>query len=311
METNTIILLIGLLMVFIGIFGGGLQIREIKVPKVNVLSRLVGFIVGAFLIIWSQNILTGILPNLSSKPEDSVNIDPKEPPGIDDVKNIYDELENAWKNPDFENDFLLKEYIKLDTSEVKQQLSLVMRNTLTKRIESLQNSINDFKTLEAMDGSDTLTVIEKLHLWKNHNIERLSTKDQNNVQKQKKKYENSIAEWASIKNPEKNFITCRNVKNLNPVHPSKQFDKKVYVWARVNAPGTENLKLQWVDPASNKVLKTVYPVEVRENLGKGFRTHYWKNFYEPGIYEVRLFNSQEQLIGRREFQIDQLTSKFP
>jgi hypothetical protein len=301
METSTIILLIGLLMIFIGIFGGGFEVKEIKVPKVNTLSRLLGFVIGAVLIIWSRDIFPEILPSLSSGPDQVV------PEGKPSDKNDYYKLEAAWNNLAFENDLLLKEYTKLDTSPVKQKLDLEKRNTLTQRIEQLQNSINGFNTLEAMDGSDTLTVIEKLNKWNDHDhLERLSVNDEKEINKHIEEYDDIKREWATITSHD-NFVTCSSVnKTKNKPNGEKIiFTQKnsVWVWARINAPQKEeNLRLKWLDNKGN-LLKEVSRVRVTQS--NGYRTYYSKRFDEAGKYEVRLYNSQNHLIGRQKFEVIQ------
>lgn len=317
MEVQTILLLIGALFLFIGIFGGGFEIKEIKVPRVNTVSRVLGFVVGAVFILASRGLLSSqLLEALGGdiKPANDISspASPVSAPSevIHDHENDafreYRTLMRKWDDPSIENEEIRKQFEELRKNQATH-LDTVEIQDINRIIDSLTESIDSFKALEEKDKSPTLTVTEKQRLWDNPKIERLSARDKEKIQKQINDYKTMIAEWASIKNPEENFITCRNVKNLNPVHPSKQFNDIVYVWARVNAPEAESLRWQFVDLARNKVVHTKYPVKVKKNLGDGYRTHYWKTF-KPGIYEVRLFNSQDQLIGRREFQVGQLTS---
>ncbi|GLI57378.1 hypothetical protein PM10SUCC1_28920 [Propionigenium maris DSM 9537] len=49
--THTILILMGSLLLLIGIAGGGISIKEIKIPKVNNLSRTLSFIMGIGCII--------------------------------------------------------------------------------------------------------------------------------------------------------------------------------------------------------------------------------------------------------------------
>ena len=53
--TPTIILGVGILSVFLAVFGGGFQIKEISIPKLNNVSRGMGGAFGvAMIILWGQ-----------------------------------------------------------------------------------------------------------------------------------------------------------------------------------------------------------------------------------------------------------------
>lgn len=114
---------------------------------------------------------------------------------------------------------------------------------------------------------------------------------------------------ATITSPDTDFLTCKDVVNLEPVGIASSFEPgSVSLWARVRTPQTsEALRLEWVDSSSKEVLHE-QSVTVKRNPA-GYRIHYSKNFTEPGQYEVRLFNSIEQRIARRKFTVGQLTQK--
>ncbi|MCA9731704.1 MAG: DUF2914 domain-containing protein [Deferribacteres bacterium] len=310
MQTETMILLIGMLMVFIGIFGGGFEIKEIKVPKVNNLSRILGFFAGVFLIIWSQGVLKEILPNLSdsSTPDPLVVVDPENAPDKEGVAKLVEELETAWNDPAFENEFLLAEYKKLDTPEIHEQLSLIEKNTLLNRIQSLQKSIEAFNALQSLEENGTLTISEKRDAWQNAEIDRISTKDAEEINTHTKKYQEMLENWSSL-SARDDFLTCRKVdKNSNqPIGATSTFDQKdVWVWAKLNVPQNENLTMQWLDN-NGELIKEIKPIKVKKS--NGYRTHYWKNFDKPGKYEVRLLNSQDDLIARQEFEVTEYAFK--
>lgn len=350
MDKDTIILVIGLFMIFIGIFGGGFQIKEIHVPKVNIYSRLIGFVFGILLILWSLDVFK--IGPVDVNEEPIVEINPEELPNKNDTKDIFYELEKAWDNPDFDNSFLLAEYTKLDTSEAKLMLDLEEKNTLTKRIETLQEDVYKFNTLKAKDITDTLTAVEKLGLWKNYLPGRISEENQQEKESNIQKYEKTIAKnsfnklkakdasdtltvqekltlWKSYKGEnlsseeqqvvtdkinkyneilnklasiqaKEDLVICKDVQNRNPIGVSTNFrPSTLYTWARIKAPKTENLRLEWLDPKMNKIGEK----QVRVSQADGYRVYYSENFNEPGLYEVRLFNSENHLIGRRKFTI--------
>ena len=107
---------------------------------------------------------------------------------------------------------------------------------------------------------------------------------------------------ATIMGPE-DFVTCRQVKGVEPKGIANSFSpgNKVYMFARVNAPRTETLTLQWLKADgrefSNRSLR------IKRNLKLGFRTFSWKMLRERGDYEVRLYNEANSLIGRRQFSV--------
>ncbi len=99
-----------------------------------------------------------------------------------------------------------------------------------------------------------------------------------------------------------NFVTCRDVDKHEPVDKATYFDQgKVWVWAKVNAPRDEVIKLQWVDKENEQILAE-RSIRIKKNP-TGYRTYWWKNFTKPGTYEVQLYNSFNQSIGRQEFAV--------
>ncbi len=116
-------------------------------------------------------------------------------------------------------------------------------------------------------------------------------------------------EAAHIESKE-NFTTCENVENKNPIKPTDQFNSNnIWLWARVHAPlDVELLRLEWVDLQTDSVFATMNP-KVRQNMTTGYRISYSKNMPGPGDYEVRLFNSYNQLMAERKFRVNQLTAK--
>lgn len=309
MTPETMILLIGVLMVFIGIFGGGFEIKEIKVPKVNNLSRLLGFVAGVLLILWSQDIFKDFLPAPSNSPkEEIVKLDPENMPDQGGTQKLMDELETAWNDPEFENDFLMAEYQKLDNPKILDQLSLIEKNTILNRIESLQKSTDAMKALQSIEGNAALTISEKRDAWQNAEIERTSATDAEKINTQTKKYQEMLEKTVSIISQD-DFVTCRNVgsDSKQPTGVTSTFDQKsIWVWAKLNVPKSENLKIQWLNK-DGELIKEIKPIRVKKS--SGYRTYYSKSFSEPGKYEVRLLNSSNQLIARRTFEVTEYAFK--
>jgi hypothetical protein len=61
METETILIIVGAILIGISIVGGNLEWKEIKIPKIHIAARILGFITGLILIVVGPNI-DGLLP---------------------------------------------------------------------------------------------------------------------------------------------------------------------------------------------------------------------------------------------------------
>jgi energy-coupling factor transporter ATP-binding protein EcfA2 len=105
---------------------------------------------------------------------------------------------------------------------------------------------------------------------------------------------------AFIASPD-DFLTCQGVKYLECEGASERFAPgKIYVFAQVRAPMDTSLRLEW--RRDGEILRSSR-LKVKQNTDPGFRTFTWRSFYQPGNYEIRLFNDQEQVIGARNFSI--------
>jgi hypothetical protein len=297
MDKETMFLVLGLAMVFIGVFGGGFEIKQIKIPKVNHFSRVVGFFIGVLLVLLSQNILFDFIKTSNAKElkKDIVDADQSK------VEKKFNELELAWGNEEVDNDLLLEGYKKLQDPSYQDFLGIQKISQIKRRISDLESSISNYMTLKKKDENKNQTVSEKLDLWESHNIARLSKVNSKFIEEQITKYKKMEKNYASVKS--NNFLTCKKVENKNPVGITNNFSAgSVWIWTRINAPKNETLKLEWFNPQENIVMENK-TVKVSKNLGEGYRTYYSKRFDEGGTYEVRLYNQEQHLIARNEFQI--------
>ena len=55
METETILIILGAILIAIGIVGGNLEWKEIKIPKIHIFARVLGFVTGLALIVVGPN----------------------------------------------------------------------------------------------------------------------------------------------------------------------------------------------------------------------------------------------------------------
>ena len=89
---------------------------------------------------------------------------------------------------------------------------------------------------------------------------------------------------------------------MEAIGRSKEFETgRIWVWAKINAPRDEVVKLKWIDRESKEILAE-RDLSIKKNSA-GFRTYSWKNIKKPGKYEVQLHNSFNQTIGRQEFAV--------
>ena len=176
------------------------------------------------------------------------------------------------------------------------------------RIDSLQQGMslgNKFKAFESMDQADTLTTREKLVNWESAKSDNFTGKYAETIDEKISSYTQSLSSYASITD-EGNFVVCSSVSgNNNPSGITDKFriNTNVYAWARVNSPRSESIKVAWFD-SKGKALGSPQSYSVQTNTGLGFRIYASERFPEAGRYEVRLLNSQGQLIGRRVFSIE-------
>ena len=112
--------------------------------------------------------------------------------------------------------------------------------------------------------------------------------------------DNLILENASIQADE-NFVTCSNVQNRMPAGISTRFRQGlVWAWARVRAPKREGVTFRWY--ADGELFHT-HRFAVEKSQGYRVYAARTYNFNNSTPNEVRLYNSQNHLIGRRVFYV--------
>jgi hypothetical protein len=102
------------------------------------------------------------------------------------------------------------------------------------------------------------------------------------------------------------FFTCEYVSlNKIPYRKSVNFSRQVpiYVWARVKAPqGAERVRLCWYERIKDGVRAHPKFYTIEKTM-EGYRIYPSKIYESPGRHEVRLYNSQNILIGRQAFYV--------
>jgi len=360
-NVSTIFLVIGILMVFIGIFGGGFEIKELRMPKVSNLSRVIGFIVGfvfisiGFISGSTDDKNPGFIPSLLSifthdtdPNKIPASIDQTEKPPIlvatndtqetthhadlaatnktsptpaeattvaaksssTDLTSTFSKLETDWKQRHKSQTQLLAEYQQLlpnsDTANDTANNPLI--ELVKQRVETLKASLSQLEAIKQKDANQTLTITDKLTAWQKYDKLGYMTLEDENIAKNKiKQYQNSIRHYASIDDHD-NFQTCHAIDKKDnycklAAHQFNltQDELSVWVWAKVKAPKKEEVKFEFYDLDKNKMIGE-FRTKVTKNLD-GYRTKAVKKFKEPGKYQAKLLNSQNMLIGVRDFTV--------
>jgi hypothetical protein len=109
-----------------------------------------------------------------------------------------------------------------------------------------------------------------------------------------------LEDYASIEY-EEDMIMCEGIQGMEPNGITNIFYAgRVYVWANVTAPKSEDVTFEWFGDYDNLIASTT--INVKENLS-GYRIYAYQTINEAGIYEVRLYNSKDYLIGSQTFTI--------
>jgi hypothetical protein len=179
---------------------------------------------------------------------------------------------------------------QIDTTLIKQKILL------------LSKDVENFEYLQKFTISDTATITETKDLLQNFASSHRESPEKAQALGEIEKINDLISSNASISTPD-NFVACRSISNLNPQGKSTYFSPgSICAWAQVRAPRNELVYFKWY--ANGELLHT-FSVRVDHNLEPGYRVHSAKNYGSEyrGKQEVRLYNSQNQLIGRRVFYV--------
>jgi len=305
--TPTILLGVGILSVFLGVFGGGFKIKEISIPKINNISRAMGAVFGLALIVWSQVGTIKMPDSDNSGKTDIVDVDPDTeitpPPG--DLTSKVDELKPLWENTEISNKDISAEYLKIKNDAGFENLSLVYKSEVNNKIEALNASDNLLLELDKFltDDLNTLTgkveYINKFFSEESKNL-RLSPKAKEELDKNKANLLAEMDNSARIGSAN-DFLTCKSIVNKNCSHSTSLFKTpKVWVWVKVQAPQNTEVTLKWVNlDSGDEVNSRTYTIQ----KSTGYRLSASKSLGTTGKYEVRLFNKKSQLIAKKQFEV--------
>lgn len=176
----------------------------------------------------------------------------------------------------------------IDTTFVKNQ------------ILNLHDAITLFKKLIVLQNSDTATISRKLTSWQKFVQNQRPSPEKSQGRQYLQQLGDIIKQYATIAN-EEDFVTCRSVVNLVPQGITNVFTPGVIcAWARFKSPRNEKVTFKWY--SENSVF---YTSSFSVPPSSSYRVHASKSFggETSGMKEVRVYNSQNHLIGRRVFTI--------
>ncbi len=173
-----------------------------------------------------------------------------------------------------------------------------------KRRDSLaagMSESNRYEALLAAAQADTLSIQDKISIWKSAG-EEFTGQHLQEIQAKVQELRSVMEQFASVKE-EDNLVLCTSVSDqFNPVNVAEIFQLgSVYAWARIHAPRRESIKVAWYG-AGNEILNEK-SITVEANTGLGYRIFHNHRYATPGRHEVRIFNQENHLIGRRVFEV--------
>ena len=198
----------------------------------------------------------------------------------------YDRLQNTYND-------ILRSYSEFINAKL-----------YTQKIDSLKKVKEEFEFQKTKQASQTLTIYESIKSWGSF----AATKT---VGSQERTYADSEIERltkisetnATIVN-ETDFVTCQGVERdkRQPFGISDRFSPgSIWAWARIKAPRAENVTLRWYTKQGEYDSRTVQISSPSQTYHTWFAKHYGIEY--EGLNEVRLYNEQNILIGRRVFRI--------
>ena len=154
--------------------------------------------------------------------------------------------------------------------------------------------------IEALDDPKQLTLGQRLALWLDAEP-TMNPDHRRQAQLKIAALQKTLSNSVHVKQ-ETDFVTCEDVQDWQAVNIKRRFAPgKVALLAKVAAPRAEKLWISWQTRGGQVIKK--YSLRVQRGGPAGKRIYVWKRIDKPGPYEVRLYNQDQQLIGRREFTV--------
>lgn len=209
---------------------------------------------------------------------------------------IFANLKKQMHNPTVNHETLLQDCRNLLSNYPNYEKADSIRYTLV----DLQKDSVCFAAQLAIQDCDTLTIVEKGNTWKNFSPSKIVSYESEYKSKMTRHLDSLMTNFAYIDDPSK-FVTCDSVVNRQPRRIKEYFAiGAVWAWAQVYSPGNEKVTFKWYTK-KQKFEET--QGQVGKSLKPGYRIYFWRSYGadKKGRNEVRLYNSQNLLIGRKVF----------
>lgn len=175
-----------------------------------------------------------------------------------------------------------------------------------KAMWSLQQDSARFTAHVAMANSDTITIMEQHGLWQTFTPSHNLRYEAAYAEKRKSELESLLAKSPYLSSDSK-FVTCRNV-NREKNQPEGKTEKfspgTVYVWAQISTASADRVTFRWYTNGAR--FGDEQKANIDRNENPGYRTSRSMKYgvEQQGRNEVRLYNSNNDLIGRRVFYVE-------
>jgi len=214
------------------------------------------------------------------------------------AKKMLDNLNQDINNASISDTTLVRGFQGL---QKLYQLYLKKEENIPQKIKNFENLFNEYKKQLLVVKSDTTVILEKISLLKQFlTVHQRESPEKAEIQNEIVRLEQLAGDYSIIAEDD-NFITCRSVsKQRNPIGISETFSPgNVMVWARIKAPRSERIRFDWFSNG-----KKFHTTRASVATAKGYRVYYGKSYSgKSGKGEIRLYNSQNILIGRRSFKV--------
>jgi hypothetical protein len=310
-NTSTIILGVGILCVFLGVFGGGFKIKEISIPKINTASRAMGAVFGLLLIIASQfdTVMMFVNSNSPVEKKQKTEQEPEIPPPATVSASLIEKIEELkplWDNGGITNKDILAEYIKIKGDEAFENLSLVYKSEVKNQIGKLNTSVDSIMKINGNLANELIALDGKVNdldkfLKDDVSKVRLSQKEKSGLKKQQKTLHTMLENSVSVAS-KSDFLTCKKIVDKDCSQSTSRFfkDTSVSFWVKVVTPQNTEVTLKWVNlDNDNEIYSRAYSI----TKSTGYRLHGSKSIAAAGEYEIRLYNKENILVANKQFGV--------
>lgn len=211
---------------------------------------------------------------------------------------IFENLERQYADEKINDTTLVNGYKIL----VKNYPDFIDTNKIKQQIHALELLIASYDSVLRISKSDTMTIFQKQAHWTHFFNKHQRKSPEKSMALEQITEITNLMDNSAIIDDENNFVTCRGVKDMMPFGISEHFSAgNIWVWAKIRSPKSERIHIKWYN--QNSLFHTsTFSVAA----SAGYRIYAAKNYNQEcvGKNEVRLYNSNNTLIGRKTFFIN-------